>query len=211
MHRVIGRRHFAAQRDHQSNSQLGHSNRIRARRVHHHNAVPRRRFHIDVVHAHTRAAHHAQLRRVLQQLLIHLHGGPHHQRIGFSKSSRQTLRQLVVRLHFPTRLSRKHGHRRRRNLLCQNNLHRRSPALLAILILVKTNTVLLAQQLKHAHRRRMRLALAPLVLGHRVGMHPQPLGHLVLIEVQLPPRNQQLLSKRKFSHKNSSQLSVDSR
>jgi hypothetical protein len=67
-------------------------------------------------------------------------------------------------------------------------------------ILVKADAVLLAQQIEHPHHGRMRLALAPLVLGDRVGMHAQPLRHLVLIEVKLLARDQQLFSKTQFGH-----------
>jgi len=39
-------------------------------------------------------------------------------------------------------------------------------------------------------------------------MHAQPFGHLVLIEVQLLPRDQQLFPKTQFGHEGS--LPVDS-
>ncbi len=72
----------------------------------------------------------------------------------------------------------------------------------AALVLVKADAVLFAEQLEHPHHRRMRLALAALVLGERVGMHAQPLGHLVLKEVKLLARDQQLFSESQFGHEN---------
>ena len=60
--------------------------------------------------------------------------------------------------------------------------------------------MLLAQNLEDAHHRRVRLAFAPFVLGQRVSMNPEPLGHLVLIKVKLLACNQQLLPKTQFGH-----------
>ena len=187
--------------------QLRHGYRVRARRIHHHNAAPRGRFGIDVVHAHAGAPDHAQLGRMLHQRIVHLHRAAHHQRVGIGQRRRQSLGQLVVRLHFPSRLGRKHGQRRRRNLLRQYDLHRCSLVLFTALVLIKANALLLAQQIEHAHHRRVRLAFAALVLGERVGMHSQPLRHLVLIEIKLLARDQQLLSESKFRHEVAPSLS----
>ena len=70
-----------------------------------------------------------------------------------------------------------------------------SPLISRGLILVKTDALLLAEQIEHAHHCRMRLAFAALVLGDGVGVHAQPLGHLVLIEVELLAGDEQLFSK----------------
>ena len=99
--------------------------------------------------------------------------------------------------NFPARLGRKHSKRCRGYLLRQNDLHLVSlgrgggPGFK----FVETNIVLLAEQVEHAHHRRVRLALAALVLGNRVGMHAQQLGHLVGIEVELLARDQKFFAK----------------
>ena len=200
VHAGIGRGQLARQRQHQPDGQLGHRHGVRARRIHHHNAPLGSRIGVDIVHAHAGPANHPQLGRARHQRVVRLHSAAHHQSIGVGQRGRQPVRQLVVRQNFPSRLGRKHGQRCRRNLLCQNDLHPVSLAFLPGFILVKADAVLLAQHLEHPHHGRMRLALAPLVLGQRVGMHAQPLGHLVLIEVQLLARDQQLLPKTQFRH-----------
>ena len=183
VHRRVGGGQLASQCQHQPDSQLGHRHRIRARRIHHHNASPRGRISIDVVHAHSGAANHTQLGPVAHQRIVRLHRRAHHQRIGIGQRRGQSLRQLVMRQNLPPRLGREHGQCCRRNLLCQNNLHLSSLSLACCFILVKANVVLLAQHLEDSHHRRMRLALAPFVLGQRVGVHAQPLRHLILIEI----------------------------
>jgi hypothetical protein len=179
----LARRHLARQRQHQPDGQLGHGHGVRPRRIHHHDAPSRSRIGVDIVNAHARPANHPQLGRARHQRVVRLHGAANHQRIGVGQSGRQPVRQLVVRQNFPSRLGRKHGQCCRRNLLCQNDLHPVSLALPCGFILVKADALLFAQQLEHPHHGRMRLALAPLVFGQRVGMNPQPLGHLILIEV----------------------------
>ena len=124
VHRRIRPGHHARQRNHQAQRQLRYSHRITARRVHHHNAVPRRRLGVDVVHADTRAANHAQLRRAFEQLRVHLHRRAHHQRLGICQLRLQTIFDLVMRHHLPLRRPLKHCQRRRRNLLSQYNFHR---------------------------------------------------------------------------------------
>jgi hypothetical protein len=185
---------------HLRNGQLGHGHRICARRIHHHNAPPRGRRRVNIVHADARPANHAQLWRMAHQRIIDLHRAAHHQRIGVAQRRRQSVRQLVVGQNFPSRLGREHGERCRRNLFRQNNLHRVSLVLACSFILVKADAVLFAQNLEHPQHRRVRLALAPFIFGQRVGMNPQPLGHLVLIEAKLLACNQQLLPKTQFSH-----------
>src|SRR5690242_16693056 len=58
-------RNFPRQRRHQSKRVLRHAHRVSARRVHHQHAAPRRCVQVDVVHSHSRASHHPQLRRPL--------------------------------------------------------------------------------------------------------------------------------------------------
>src|SRR5581483_11049850 len=58
----------------------------------------------NVVDTHAGAADDAQFRGVFEQRIVHLHGRAHHQRVGFGKRGGQTIGQLIVRLHFPSRL-----------------------------------------------------------------------------------------------------------
>ena len=88
VHGRIGRGHLARQRQHQPDSQLGHGYGVCARRVHHHDAAPRGRIGVNVVHTNARPANHAQLGRVFHQCVVHLHSTAHHQRIGIGKGRR---------------------------------------------------------------------------------------------------------------------------
>ena len=179
------------------NGQFGDGNGVSAGRIHHHDAAARGCLGVNVVHADAGAANHAQFRRVLEQCIVHLHRAADHERVGIGQRGGQSFRQLVVRLDIPSRLARKHGQSGRRNFFRQYDLHRCSlirrsgPAR----VLVKANALLLAQQVEHAHHCRVRLALAALVFGERVGMHSQPLRHFVLIEIELLARDKQLFSE----------------
>ena len=206
VHGGIGRRHFARQRDHQAQSQFGDGHGVGARRIHHHNAAARGGLGVNVVHADAGSANHAQFRRVLQQRIVHLNRAADHERIGIGQRCRQTVGQLIVRLHFPSRLARKYGQSGRRNFFRQYDLHgcslvRRGGR---ARVLIKANALLFAEQIEHAHHRRVRLAFAALVFGKRVGMHPQPLRHLVLIEIELLARDEQLFSEGQVRHEYSS-------
>ena len=57
----------------------------------------RRRFHVNVIHAHACTAHHAQLLRALQQLRRHLRRAAHHKPIGRRKLDRQCARRASPR------------------------------------------------------------------------------------------------------------------
>ena len=201
VHGGVGRGQFARQGDHQADGQFGDGDGIGAGRIHHHDAAARGGLGVDVVHAHAGAANDAQLGRVRHQRVVDLHGAAHHKRVGIGQRGGQAVGQLVVRQHFPSRLGRKHGQRCRRNFFRQNDLHGCSLVrCCADSVVVKTNALLLAEQVEHAHHRRMRLAFAALVLGERVGMHAQPLGHFVLKEIELLARDQQLFSETQFRH-----------
>src|SRR5450631_800398 len=71
------------------------------------------------------------------------------------------------------------------------------------MVLVEIDAFPLAEKFEDAHHGGMRLALAALVVGDGVGMHAQPLRHLVLVEVELLACNQQLLRECQFRHKRS--------
>ncbi len=122
MQRAVRLRQLPRQRQHERDGQLRHRDGIRARRVHHHDAAPRRRIGIDVVHPHTRAANHPQLRRVLQERIVHLHRRAHHQPIGILQLVRKSILDLVMRHHVPARLGLEDGERGRRHFFCENNL-----------------------------------------------------------------------------------------
>ena len=83
---------------------LGHGDRVGARRIHHRDAFVRRRFEIDVVHAHAGSPDHAQLFRVLQQLGVGLHRRTHDERIRSLQMLLQLAFQLIRSKHGPARL-----------------------------------------------------------------------------------------------------------
>ncbi len=59
----------------------------------------------------------------------------------------------------------------------------------------ETDVVLLAEQVEHAHRGGVGLALAALVLGDGVWMHAEQLGHLVGVEVELLARDEKFFAE----------------
>ena len=197
MHGGIGGGHFSRQRDHQANGQLSDGYSVCAGRVHHYDAAARGGFRVDVVHANAGAANDAKFGRVLKKCVVHLHRAADHERVGIGQRGSQSFGQLVVRFDFPSLLARKHGQRGRRNFFRQYDFHgcslirRSGPAC----VLIKANALLFAEQIEHAHHRRVRLAFAALVFGERVGMHSQPLRHFVLIEIELLARDEQLFSE----------------
>ena len=89
VHGAVGRGQFAGEREHEADGELGNGDGVGAGRVHDHNAAAGGGFGVDVVHAHAGAANDAQLRRVLHQLVVDLHGRAHDQRIGIGQRGRQ--------------------------------------------------------------------------------------------------------------------------
>jgi hypothetical protein len=168
---------------------------VGARRVHDHDAAARGRFSIDIVDADSGAANDPQFGRLPHQRVVHLYGRTDHQRIGIGKSGGQAVGQLVVRQYFPAGLSRKHRQRGRRNLFRENNLHCLSFFRCGRSVLVKADAFLLAQQVKHAHDSGVGLALAALIFPNGIGVHAQLLRHLVLVEVKLLARDDQLFAE----------------
>jgi hypothetical protein len=198
VHRCVGRGNLARKRDHQADGEFGNRNGVGARRIHHHNAAARGRFCINIVNADACAANHAQLGRLLHQRVIHLHGRANHQTICIGKCGGQAFGDLVVRLNIPAGFGLKNSQCCRRNLLSQYDLH--PVSLLRGLIVVKTDALLLAEQVEHPYHCRMRLAFAALVIGDGVGVYAQPLGHLILIQAELLAGDEQLFSKSEFWH-----------
>ena len=193
VHGGIGGGHLARQGDHEADGEFGHGYGVGAGRVHDHDAAARGGFGVNVVHADAGAANDTQFGRVFKQGIVHLHRAADDKRVGIGQRCRQSFRQLVVRFDFPSRLARKDGQSGRRNFFRQYDLHGCSLPLTCVL--VKANALLLTEQIEHAHHRRVRLALAALVFGERVGVNPQPLRHFVLIEIELLARDEQLLSE----------------
>ena len=208
MHGGVGGGHFARQGQHQADGQLGHGHGVGSGGVHHHDAAAGGGIGVDVVDAHAGAADHAQLGSLLHQRVVHLHGGADHQRVGIGQRRRQPVGELVVGQNFPSRLGRKHGQRRRRNLLRQNDLHCFSLFCCSGGVLVEAHAFLFAQQVKHAQHGRVRLAFAALVFPHRVGMHAQPLRHLVLVEIELLARDDEFFAESEFCHECSGSVAV---
>ena len=170
MHRGVGRRNFARQREHQADGQLRDGDSICAGGVHHHDAAAGGGLGVDVVDTHAGAADDPQLGRFFHKGVVHLHGRTHNQRIGIGQGRGQAVGELVVGEDFPPWLSRKHLHGGRRHFLRQNNLHDFSP-FFGSGVPVEAHALLLAQQVKHAQHRGMRFALAALVFHDGVGMH----------------------------------------
>ncbi len=142
----------------------------------------------------------AQFGSLLHQRVVHLHGGADHERVGIGKRRRQSIGELVVGQNFPSRLGRKHGQRRRRNLLRENDLHCFSLFRCSGGVFIEAHAFLLAQQVKHAQHGGMRLAFAALVLPYRVGVHAQPLRHLVLVQIELLARDDEFFAEGEFRH-----------
>ncbi len=74
MHGGVGGGELARQREHQADGEFGNGDGVGARGVHDHDAAARGGFGIDVVHADAGAANDAQLRRMLHQRVVDLHG-----------------------------------------------------------------------------------------------------------------------------------------
>ena len=105
-----------------------------------------------------------------------------------------------MRQDIPSRLGRKYGQCCRGNFLSKYDLHRVSLDLQRGLILVKTDTFLLAEQVEHPHHRGVGLAFAALVFCDGVGVDAEALCHLVLIDIELLASDEQLFSEGQFWH-----------
>ena len=62
------------------------------------------------------------------------------------------------------------------------------------------NIVFFAEQVEHANHCGVRLSFTALVLGDRIGMHTQQLGHLIRVEVELPARDDEFFAEAEFWH-----------
>ncbi len=130
--REFARGSWRARREHEPDGQLGHRDRVGAGRIHHHNAPPRCRIGVDVVHAHAGASDHPQLRSRLQQCVIHLHRGTNHQRIRVGQFRGQPVLDLIVGHDLPTTLALQHSQGGGRDFLCQYDLHCSPKGFLAV-------------------------------------------------------------------------------
>ena len=101
LNRSVRLRHRARQSQHQRDRVLRHADGVSARRIHHQHAALRGRFHVHVVHAHARAADHAQLRRFFQQRGGRLRRAANHQCVGVRELARQQPRPPARLLPIP--------------------------------------------------------------------------------------------------------------
>ena len=197
VHRVVGGGELAGQREHEADGEFGDGDGIRARSVHHHDAATGGGFCIDVVDTYTGAANDAQLWRVFHQGIIDLNSAADHESVGICERGGQAVRELVMSQDLPARFGGENGEGCGGYFFRQNNLHlvslgrRGGPGFK----FVKSDAVFFAEQVKHAHDGRMRLALAALVLGDGIWMHAKQLGHLVGVEVELLARDEKFFAK----------------
>ena len=89
LHGRIGGRQVAGHRKDQAHGQFGHADAVGAGRVHHDDASRRRGLDVHVVHAHTGAAHDAQLGRGFENFLRHLGLGTHDHRLDIGDEREQ--------------------------------------------------------------------------------------------------------------------------
>ncbi len=201
VHGVVGGGQLAGQREHEADGELGDGDGVGAGRVHDDDAAAGGGFGIDVVDTHAGAADDAQLRRVLHQRVVDLHGAADHECIGIGERGGQTIGNWsCVRTSHP-------GSAANTASVAGETFSARTIFILSPLSavadglkFVEADAVLFAEQVEHAHNGGVRLALAALVFGDGVGMHAQLLGHLVWIEIELLARDEQFFAKREFRH-----------
>ena len=111
------------QGEHHAQRELGDGNGVGSRRIHHHDAAARGRIGIDVIHAHARAANHAQLWRGGQQCIVDLNRRSDDKSVGIGNLCGKAILDLVMANDLPAGLAFEHGKRSGRNLLRQNDLH----------------------------------------------------------------------------------------
>jgi len=71
-------RHQASQRQQQGQGVLGDAGGVAAGGIHHQDAAARGGVEVDIIHAHSGAADHAQPRRLLEQFVGHAGRAAHH-------------------------------------------------------------------------------------------------------------------------------------
>ena len=122
VHESVGAAQMTSHGQHHPQRLLRDRDGVGPRRIHHRDAFVRRRFQIDVVHAHAGPPDHAQLFRMLQQLGVGLHRRAHDQRIRRLQMFRQFAIQLICRKNGPARLLQlRHG--RSRDFLRHDDFH----------------------------------------------------------------------------------------
>ena len=100
-----------------------HRYSIGAGRVHDRNPGFGGGIQINVVHAHSGAANHAQPARIAQHRGIHINRRTDDQRVSVRQRSGQIAVKLFVRDDHPARLVLEHLHRIRGDFFCNNNFH----------------------------------------------------------------------------------------
>ena len=112
-HGTVGPHDLAGHREHEAYRQLRHRGRAALRRVDHRNATFGRNLEIDIVHAHSGAAHHPQIGRSLKELPGDLRGTPNDEALrpghcfletfGLPARGDQDLEALITRQRFESR------------------------------------------------------------------------------------------------------------
>ncbi len=89
LHRGVGRRHRAGEREHQRERVLGDADAVAAGRIHDQDAARAGRVEIDVVDAGAGAGNHPKFRSGGEQLLVNFRRAAHDERVGVGESRRQ--------------------------------------------------------------------------------------------------------------------------
>ena len=123
LHRAIGRRHRARQREHQRAGVLGDADAVGARRVDDQDAAAAGGRHVDVVHAGAGAADDAQARAALEQIGGDLGRAANEQRVGVGqRAARSAATATALGIDAASRLGAEQLQRRFRQLVGDDNL-----------------------------------------------------------------------------------------
>ena len=127
LHRRVGRRQMARQREQLAHRQLRDADAVGARRVHHDDAACAGGVQVDVVHARAGARDHAQRRRGGDDLASHLRRAAHDQRVGVGDGGQQFgQRPAGGRIDDPSVLLGEQGNSGPRQIIGNHNFHRRT-------------------------------------------------------------------------------------
>ncbi len=94
VHGGVGGGQLAGEREHEADGELGDGDGVGAGRIHDDDAAAGGGFGIDVVDTHAGAANDAQLRRLLHQRVVDLHGGADDERVGVGERGGQAIGEL---------------------------------------------------------------------------------------------------------------------
>ena len=104
LHRRIGRRHGAREREHERQRMFGYADAVGAGRVHDEDPARGRCGQIDVVDAGAGAGNHPKARPRLHESIVHLRGASNDQRVSGREVRRERIaRSARARVNCPTR------------------------------------------------------------------------------------------------------------